>query len=663
MAYNVLDPLHIVARTGSDDNPYLQIDESMKIINNIITLAEVPDKFSHVQVENYVEIYSGVPTSTQFIVNYQNGIVTFNPSENGETVSVTYFGKGYILYPANRIIVHNEDPNIETSLQTIIDNGMEAIEANNTLSQTLAEVDQAITDAETATAAANTAAANAVTAKNNADTATTNANTATANATAATTAANTATTNANNATTAANTATTNANNATTAANTAASFADAAAALAITATTNANNGATAATTAANNANTATTNANNAATTANNAASALTHLGAWNSATAYVARNIVSYNGSSYAAIQASTNQLPTNTSYWQLIGQKGDTGVSFTWRGNYNGATTYAVNDLVFYNGNSYVCHVNDTVGIAPTDDTKWDLVAQKGTDGTGAGTVTSVSSANADISVATPTDTPVLTLNSANSGANKILKLDTNGQTVATIILEDATHRWFTDTERTKLTGIATGANNYTHPNHSGDVTSTGDGVTVIADNAVTLAKMQDIATLSVIGRSTAATGDPEVITADTDGYVLRRSGTTLGFGAIATAGIADEAVTLAKLAHIDTSSILGRSTAGTGDVEVLTATQVRTILNVADGANNYVHPTGDGNLHVPATSTTNDGKYLKAGSTAGSLSWAAITFAELASKPTTLSGYGITNAVASDDVEVSKLKKRSMFV
>lgn len=36
---------------------------------------------------------------------------------------------------------------------------------------------------------------------------------------------------------------------------------------------------------------------------------------------------------------------------------------------------------------------------------------------------------------------------------------------------------------------------------------------------------------------------------------------------------------------------------------------------------NKYTHPTGDGNLHVPATSTGNNGKFLKAGSTAGSLS------------------------------------------
>jgi len=35
-----------------------------------------------------------------------------------------------------------------------------------------------------------------------------------------------------------------------------------------------------------------------------------------------------------------------------------------------------------------------------------------------------------------------------------------------------------------------------------------------------------------------------------------------------------------------------------------------------------YTHPSGDGNLHVIATSTSNNGKVLTAGSTAGSLSW-----------------------------------------
>lgn len=52
--------------------------------------------------------------------------------------------------------------------------------------------------------------------------------------------------------------------------------------------------------------------------------------------------------------------------------------------------------------------------------------------------------------------------------------------------------------------------NNYVHPNHSGDVTSVADGATTIASNAVTNAKLADMATQTFKGRNTAATGDPE---------------------------------------------------------------------------------------------------------------------------------------------------------
>ena len=55
---------------------------------------------------------------------------------------------------------------------------------------------------------------------------------------------------------------------------------------------------------------------------------------------------------------------------------------------------------------------------------------------------------------------------------------------------------------------------------------------------------------------------------------------------------IASKAVTLAKMADMTTSSILGRVTAATGVPEVLTATQVRTLLNVADGATAVTLPT-----------------------------------------------------------------------
>ena len=43
----------------------------------------------------------------------------------------------------------------------------------------------------------------------------------------------------------------------------------------------------------------------------------------------------------------------------------------------------------------------------------------------------------------------------------------------------------FTDADHSKLNGVAASANNYVHPNHSGEVTSTADGATVIASAIV----------------------------------------------------------------------------------------------------------------------------------------------------------------------------------
>ena len=49
----------------------------------------------------------------------------------------------------------------------------------------------------------------------------------------------------------------------------------------------------------------------------------------------------------------------------------------------------------------------------------------------------------------------------------------------------------FTTADNNKLDAIAASANNYVHPNHSGEVTSTADGATVIADNIVDEANLK----------------------------------------------------------------------------------------------------------------------------------------------------------------------------
>lgn len=68
----------------------------------------------------------------------------------------------------------------------------------------------------------------------------------------------------------------------------------------------------------------------------------------------------------------------------------------------------------------------------------------------------------------------------------------------------------------------------------TGDVTAAaGSNATTIANNAVTDGKFRQSAGLSIVGRSANTTGNVADITAASDGQVLRRSGTAIGFGAI----------------------------------------------------------------------------------------------------------------------------------
>ena len=144
-----------------------------------------------------------------------------------------------------------------------------------------------------------------------------------------------------------------------------------------------------------------------------------------------------------------------------------------------------------------------------------------------------------------------------------------------------------------------------------------------LADESVTLAKLAHVGTDVFLGRDTAGIGDVETLTpavartmlnvADgaaanqtiTAGTGLTGGGSgaavtldvaaadatitvaadSIAVGTIGTGNVADEAITLPKLAHIATDVFLGRTTAGTGDVETLGAAAARTVLNVEDGA------------------------------------------------------------------------------
>lgn len=152
----------------------------------------------------------------------------------------------------------------------------------------------------------------------------------------------------------------------------------------------------------------------------------NVGAWNGIDTYNAKDVVSYEGSSWLALQTSTNSTPVEGADWTLIASKGDQGlqglqgdagadgvsiVSSTiiggdlfieysndlgnptnvgtvvgadgadavwyFQGAWSNATNYVLGDVVTYNGSSwYALQANNN--SAPVEGANWTLIASKG---------------------------------------------------------------------------------------------------------------------------------------------------------------------------------------------------------------------------------------------------------------------------------------------
>jgi hypothetical protein len=142
------------------------------------------------------------------------------------------------------------------------------------------------------------------------------------------------------------------------------------------------------------------------------------------------------------------------------------------------------------------------------------------------------------------------------------------------------------------------------------------------------------------------------VSTADVSGDITMNTAgaVTLANSAVEEANIQDEAVTLAKMAHMATNSFLGRDTAGTGDVEVLSATDATALLDtfstttttqgVVPGSNNggaTVYLDGTGAWSTPAGSSSDSYRTHTVTDTDSGYTWADTGSAVAASATDTL--------------------------
>ena len=213
-----------------------------------------------------------------------------------------------------------------------------------------------------------------------------------------------------------------------------------------------------------------------------------------------------------------------------------------------------------------------------------------------------------------------------------------NLRTLLTVADGSLSQNNFTNADHSKLDGIAASANNYVHPNHSGEVTSNADGATTIANGAVVADRIAADAVITAKILNANVTTAKIAADAVTSAKIADDAVDTehiaddaieeehIGDGEVKTAAIGDEQVTLAKMANMATSRVLGRISSNAGVPEVLTAANIRTILGVADGslttndftnadhsklngiaasANNYVHPNHSGEVTSTADGAT----------------------------------------------------------
>lgn len=198
------------------------------------------------------------------------------------------------------------------------------------------------------------------------------------------------------------------------------------------------------------------------------------------------------------------------------------------------------------------------------------------------------------------------------------------------------TKLWATDiTVTNAISGSVTG--------NAGTVTG-ATFTTALTVNTGTVTLTGNVANTSVL---TIGAGAVSVSGSNTGDQTITLTGDVTGSGTGSFAAtIANSAVTLAKMANMATASFIGRNTAGTGVPEVLSATTATAILNAMVGDSGSGGTKGL--VPAPASGDAAAGKFLKADGTwaaaGGSFSWGA------SASGTTADGVALTLSNTSDD-------------
>jgi hypothetical protein len=209
----------------------------------------------------------------------------------------------------------------------------------------------------------------------------------------------------------------------------------------------------------------------------------------------------------------STSIPAATTTFRLTGSNGDSdNIAFAGTGLID-VTRTDDSTLTFSTTANDYTHPNHTGDVTSTADGATVIASNKvGADNlkvTGNGTATQFLRSDGDgtFTWATPVDTNTVYTHPNHSGdvtstadgatviaSNKVgadkLKVTGNGTTTQFLRSDgDGTFTWAVPVDTNTV---------YAHPNHTGDVTSTGDGITTIADDVVNSDKLTDLVTLVI---------------------------------------------------------------------------------------------------------------------------------------------------------------------
>ncbi len=142
------------------------------------------------------------------------------------------------------------------------------------------------------------------------------------------------------------------------------------------------------------------------------------------------------------------------------GTQGNQGIQgipgVEWQGDWNSATEYVARDVVYRLGSSYICILTNT-NQEPPNATYWELVAQKGIDGEGSGDVVGPASSTTN-RVATFDGITGKLLKDGGKTIAEIEAASLPSSTTQDGIPDGTTYKQYSATEKTKLSGIETAA-------------------------------------------------------------------------------------------------------------------------------------------------------------------------------------------------------------